>query len=67
MDKRARNLRRMIAYHEAGHAVVARKLGVEAADIEMTPSDDRAVVPVCSAALTPEQTATVRAALARGL
>jgi hypothetical protein len=39
-SKRLRAVRRRVAYHEAGHAVIARALGVEIADISMEPSGD---------------------------
>ncbi|HEY2528575.1 MAG TPA: hypothetical protein VGJ20_11620 [Xanthobacteraceae bacterium] len=46
MSRRIRGLRRIIFIHEAGHAVVARKLGVEIADIDMTANDDDSVAHV---------------------
>ena len=36
----ARNRRRLISCHKAGHAVVAHKLGLENADITMIAGDD---------------------------
>jgi hypothetical protein len=35
---------RMISYHEAGHAVVARLLGVEVTDVDVTTNDVRSVI-----------------------
>jgi hypothetical protein len=67
-SKRAGDLCRWIAYHEAGHAAVARKLGVWIADIEMTPSHDRtASVQTRSALWVAKQAGGDQAALARGL
>jgi len=64
----ARDLCRLIAYHEAGHAVVARKLGLRIVDIEMTPSDGRvASVQTRSALWVAKQAGGDQAALARGL
>jgi hypothetical protein len=64
-----RNLRRLISYHEAGHAVAARKLGVEITSIDMTPDDvDRlGNVQTRTATGVAEQAGGDRAALARGL
>jgi hypothetical protein len=41
--KTATKRRILIAYHEAGHAVVARKLGVEVVYVVMFPTDDGGV------------------------
>jgi hypothetical protein len=65
-----RDLRRLIAYHEAGHAVVARKLGVEIADIDMTADDDKdflANVRIRSASWAAKEAGDDRSALARGV
>jgi hypothetical protein len=39
---KARDIRRIVAYEEAGHAVVARKLGITVAEIDMVPNEDYA-------------------------
>jgi ATP-dependent Zn protease len=39
-NSRDRKRRREIAYHEAGHAVVAWILGIEITEIDMTASDN---------------------------
>jgi hypothetical protein len=70
IGKLTRDFRRLISYHEAGHAVVARKLGIEIAGVDMTPDDDDdhlAIVRVRSATWVAQQASGDRAALARGL
>ncbi|HEY2532453.1 MAG TPA: hypothetical protein VGJ20_31735 [Xanthobacteraceae bacterium] len=68
LSTHSRYLHRLISYHEAGHAVVARKLGVEIASVDMTPDDDRlANVWTPNITWLVEQTGGDRAALVRGL
>jgi hypothetical protein len=43
-SNRLRAMRRLVSYHEAGHAVIARALGVEVADISMAPGADASAV-----------------------
>src|SRR5215831_12963046 len=38
IGKHTRDLRRLISHHEAGHAVAARKLGLEIIGVDMTPN-----------------------------
>jgi ATP-dependent Zn protease len=40
---RERQARKVVAYHEAGHAVIARKLGITVEHISMCPPDERGV------------------------
>lgn len=60
LSRHTRYLRRLISYHEAGHAVVARRLGVEIAGVDMNAADVRF-------AKVAEQAGGDRAALAHGL
>ena len=41
MTKHTRDLRRLISYHEAGHAVAARQLGIDIDDVTMIPGDGK--------------------------
>jgi hypothetical protein len=67
-SKRARYARRLIAYHEAGHAVIARKLGVEITSINMVASGNyQANVRLRNAAWVAQQAGGDPAALTRGL
>jgi hypothetical protein len=69
MGKHARELRRLISYHEAGHAVVACKLGVGIAGVDMTPSDDgtaAATVPTRNAGWEAMQAGADQATVERG-
>lgn len=66
--RRFRERRRLIAYHEVGHAVAARKLGIEINNITMIADDDKlANVRTRSAAWVAEQAGGDRVALVRGL
>jgi hypothetical protein len=64
-NNRTRKARRVVSYHEAGHYVVARELGVEVNNIDMT--DGNAHVQTHSASWAAEQVDGDQLALERGL
>ncbi|HEY2531224.1 MAG TPA: hypothetical protein VGJ20_25390 [Xanthobacteraceae bacterium] len=48
LPKHTRDFRRLISYHEAGHAVVARKVGIEVLSIDMIAGDNGSLASVAT-------------------